>query len=207
MIANYWKNLFSSPSSTNLIRNVEVDETNISIKMFYNISIIGIGGFGMVRKVRKLVGSDYGKEYAMKCISKEMILKRSSGANIVYQELNCLMLLLDCKYTCNIHYAFQDCRYIYFVLDLADGGDLRTKVITSPDKRLSEEFAKYYISQVIEALSFCHQKNILHRGHCYYNYYFFSSFNFIIILRFQYIIIYIKILSQLIFYCNRMEMS
>ena len=62
----------------------------------------------------------------------------------------------------NSHYAFQDESYLYLVLDLARGGDLRYNLSASGG-RFSEERAKFYVAQVVLALDYLHQIGIIHR--------------------------------------------
>lgn len=71
-----WKeeNVTKSISSSNY-NEVEVDLTHFEIAH----CTIGLGGFGIVREVTKLSGSDKGYRYAMKSMGKAAILKRSSG--------------------------------------------------------------------------------------------------------------------------------
>jgi serine/threonine protein kinase len=51
---------------------------------------------------------------------------------------------------------------LYVVLELASGGDFFDYVITSGEK-LSEEIARYYFKQLIEALEFLHKNDVIHR--------------------------------------------
>jgi hypothetical protein len=127
-------------------------------------SVIGIGGFGMVRQAIKVTGNDRNVMYAVKSLSKAVILKRSSGLAAVMTELRALALLVDSKFICNIHYAFQDERFLYMVISLGAGGDLRFALKFSPNCRFSESKAQFYIAQVILAISSCHAAKILHRG-------------------------------------------
>jgi serine/threonine protein kinase len=51
---------------------------------------------------------------------------------------------------------------LYVVLELASGGDFFDYVITSGE-RLPEDIARYYFKQLIEALSFLHKNDVIHR--------------------------------------------
>ena len=78
-------------------------------------------------------------------------------------ELKALILLVDEVFVCSVHYAFQDERCIYLVLDLAKFGDLRMNLKISQNNRFTEERARFYVCQILLALDSCHKKNILHR--------------------------------------------
>ena len=52
--------------------------------------------------------------------------------------------------------------HIFFVMDLAEGGDLFGK-LGSKRRYTSELEAKKHFRQILSALSFCHQMGIAHR--------------------------------------------
>ena len=56
----------------------------------------------------------------------------------------------------NLHYAFQDDRNLYFVMDYYPGGDLLT-LISKYDERLDEQMAKFYIAEMVLAIESLHQ--------------------------------------------------
>jgi serine/threonine protein kinase len=146
-------------SSKNYNEN-EIDLSNFSSPQ----NILGIGGFGMVRLLTKLSGSDKNQSYALKSLSKFAILQRSSGINAAFSELKALALLVDAVFVCSLHYAFQDEKFLYMVIDLASGGDLRLALKISLNHRFDEVRARFYIAQVILAIDCCHGSSILHRG-------------------------------------------
>ena len=160
--------------STDCQREESADDANpveIDVSHFWYKTkggrTLGLGGFGIVRRVVKQTGSDKGTEYAMKSMSKAAILKRSSGPLSVMTELRALIMLQDCQYISNIRYAFQDSKYIYIVLDLAKGGDMRYNMRLATHSRFTESAAKFFICQILLAVSYCHKFSILHRGLVY----------------------------------------
>ncbi len=71
-----WKDDSNTRSLSTLNYNdVEVDLTHFTIET----KTLGLGGFGMVRSVKKNTGFDQGTHFAMKSMGKSAILKRSSG--------------------------------------------------------------------------------------------------------------------------------
>lgn len=95
-------------------------------------------------------------------MSKASVLRRKNGVATVFTELK-ILSMVNCPFICNCHYAFQDENYLYLVLDLASGGDLRYNLSIAPNQRFSEERAKFYICQIMLAVQYCHSMNILHR--------------------------------------------
>ena len=140
------------------------DPAHVDIHSFSSPrKLLGLGGFGCVRAVKKLTGRDRNTNYALKSLSKHAVLQRSSGVSSVLSELKALALLADAPFVCNVHYAFQDECFLYMVLDLAVGGDMRYNLKCSPYYRFSEHRARFYIAQVLLAVEACHQASILHR--------------------------------------------
>ena len=90
------------------------------------------------------------------------MLSKTSGPNSAITELR-ILATLDNPFICNCHYAFQDENYLYLVLDLAIGGDMKFNLNKSANGRFSEKTSKFIFCQVILALEYCHSNNILHR--------------------------------------------
>lgn len=150
---------------TKTVTTFNFNETEVDLTHFSKgYDALGVGGFGLVRRVRKYTGNDKGIDYAMKSMSKEAILKRTSGPSAVITELKCLILLSDCRYICRIHYAFQSPSHLFMILELASGGDLRCCLRATPQSKFSETTAKLLVCQIFLALEHCHRLNILHRG-------------------------------------------
>ncbi len=143
----------------------QVNETEVDLSHFLvGKDVLGLGGFGIVRKVTKLTGSDDGKEYALKSMSKGMVLARNTGCMAVMTELKTLIMVDDCEFICRLHYAFQDDSNLYMVLDYAPCGDLRYNIRLAPMLRFSEALSRIFTYQILSALNHCHRRSILHRG-------------------------------------------
>ena len=59
----------------------------------------------------------------------------------------------------NMHFAFQDKEYLYLVMDLLTGGDLRYHI--SLHKTFSEEQTRFFICGIILSLEYIHSKGAL----------------------------------------------
>ena len=79
---------------------------------------IGRGGFGKVWRVEK-----DGDMFAMKEMLKARVSAKKSIESVM-MELD-LMCEIDSDFIVNVHYAFHDESYLYLVMDLMEGGDLR----------------------------------------------------------------------------------
>lgn len=145
---------------TGPINEIEIDLTHFTAPK----EILGIGGFGVVRRVIKNTCADGGSSYAMKSIAKATILARPSGAAAVMTELKALVLVRNSEYICNLQYAFQDEAFLYMIFEYAIGGDMRFNLRKAHNYRFSETLSKMIIRQVFLALDHCHNCSILHRG-------------------------------------------
>lgn len=61
--------------------------------------------------------------YAMKEMSKSVILAKKSVTSIIFEKE--LLSRLNHPFICNICYAFQDEENLYLIVELSNGGDLR----------------------------------------------------------------------------------
>ena len=61
----------------------------------------------------------------------------------------------------NTEYVFSDPARIYFVMKFARGGDLFNHL--KKQRRFKEEQAKFYISNICQAIGFLHSNEIIHR--------------------------------------------
>jgi serine/threonine kinase 32 len=103
--------------------NSKRDPPTVMVEHFNKERMLGIGGFGKVHAVVKKVGHDKDKWYAMKTLDKKALRK----SNLLAEIKNEFGLLKDLNFifTCNLFYCFQDDASVYFVIDIALGGDLR----------------------------------------------------------------------------------
>lgn len=100
------------------------------------------------------------KEYAIKILDKRHIIKEKK-VKYVNIEKNTLNRLTDHPGIVRLYYTFQDERSLYFVLDLASGGELLSHL-----KRVStfsEECTRFYSAQILDTIDYMHRCGIIHR--------------------------------------------
>ena len=130
---------------------------------FEKVNIIGIGTFSEVWHV---IDKKYKKEFAMKLILKSKIIDKKFIKGII-KERN-LLSKLNHSFLVNMHFSFQDNQYLYIILDLMKGGDLRYyyKLSNSDDihnnKKFTEKECHFMVSNLILALEYIHKNNIVH---------------------------------------------
>ena len=145
-------------------RSSDQTTEELSVSSFLISNVIGIGGFGLVR-VAIRAGSHHDKALlAIKSISKESVVRRSTnGLKAVLNELDAMCILKGCPFISEMKYAFQDAIFLYLVTSCYLGGDLRYNMKATKLCRFPEATAKFYIVQVLLALKHCHSHFILHR--------------------------------------------
>ena len=103
-------------------------------------------------------------EFAMKRILKSKIIDKKFTKEII-KERN-LMSKLNHPFLVNMHFSFQDNQYLYMILDLMKGGDLRyyCNKYHSEDanKQFTEKECNFMVSNLILALEYIHKNNLLH---------------------------------------------
>lgn len=67
---------------------------------------------------------------------------------------------LNYQFICNLRYSFQDIEYMYMVIDLMNGGDLRFHISR---KTFTEEAVRFWIAELGCALRYIHKQGIIHR--------------------------------------------
>ena len=119
------------------------------------IKTIGRGAFGKVDLVRHKKSKQV---YAMKLLSKSEMIKRSESA--FYWEERFIMAHAVTDWIVKLHFAFQDERYLYMVMDFMPGGDL-VNLMSNFD--VPEKWAKFYCAEIVLAVDSIHKMGFVHR--------------------------------------------
>nr|XP_018901090.1 PREDICTED: rho-associated protein kinase 2 isoform X1 [Bemisia tabaci] len=137
--------------------SVAGDIENLRMKPddFQVLKIIGRGAFGEIQLVRHKYTK---KVYAMKLLNKFDMIKRSDSA--FFWEERDIMAHANSEWIVQLHFAFQDHRYLYMVMDYMPGGDL---VNLMSDYDVPESWAQFYCAEVVMALDAIHSMGFVHR--------------------------------------------
>lgn len=80
--------------------------------------------------------------------------------HLPFSEVNDANFSLFFLFNLQLHYAFQDAKYLYMVMDYMPGGDL-VNLMGSYD--MPEKWAKFYCAEVVLALDAIHSMGFIHR--------------------------------------------
>lgn len=122
---------------------------------FNVIKVIGRGAFGEVQLVRHKSTNNV---YAMKRLSKFEMIKRPDSA--FFWEERYIMAHADSEWIVQLHYAFQDSKYLYMVMEYMPGGDI---VSLMSMYEIPEKWAVFYTMEVVLALDTIHNMGFIHR--------------------------------------------
>ncbi|XP_060769919.1 cGMP-dependent protein kinase 1 [Neoarius graeffei] len=117
---------------------------------------LGLGGFGRVELVTTL---HHGKYYALKKISKKIIVQKRQEQHVLFEKR--LLLDIECDFIVRLHGTFRDSRYIYMVMDFCSGGEIWTKL--KEVHRFEEDITVFIAACVVEAYAYLHKKDIMYR--------------------------------------------
>jgi serine/threonine kinase 32 len=127
----------------------------VNLNHFRLLRVVGRGAFGKVRIVER---KDTNLAFALKYIRKDEVVRSESVRNIIRERR--MLEYVNHPFICNLRYSFQDIEYMYLVVDLMSGGDLRFHISR---KTFTEEAVRFWISELGCALRYIHQQNIIHR--------------------------------------------
>ncbi|RAL62582.1 hypothetical protein DID88_004431 [Monilinia fructigena] len=126
----------------------------VSLNHFRLLRVVGKGAFGKVRIVER---KDTGLTFALKYIRKDEVVRQESVRNIIRERR--MLEHLNHPFICNLRYSFQDIEYMYLVVDLMNGGDLRFHISR---KTFTEEAVQFWIAELGIALKYIHKQGHIH---------------------------------------------
>ncbi|KAF9930464.1 Serine/threonine kinase [Linnemannia zychae] len=126
---------------------------------FNFIAVLGRGNFGKVMLAEEKKG---GELYAIKALKKDSIVQHdevesAKSEKRIFQVAN----KERHPFLTTLHSTFQTPTRLYFVMEYVKGGDLMMHI--QNDRRFGERRAKFYGCEVLLALQYFHQNNIVYR--------------------------------------------
>lgn len=129
----------------------------VKLSDFEKMQTVGLGSFGRVRLCRY---KKKDKIYVMKILKKMEIIKQKQ-VDHVYSEFNILSVLNHPFIVQLVGMNFEDPKYLYFIIEYIQGGELFTLLRTRGSFPLEQ--AKFYTAHIITIFEYLHGKNIIYR--------------------------------------------
>lgn len=127
------------------------------VKDFIFGQLLGEGSYSQV-----ILGTDRQthKEYAVKILDKKHIIKEKK-VKYVNIEKDTLNRLIEHPGIVRLFYTFQDSTSLYYVLDIASGGELLGALKKTGS--FDEECTRFYGAQILDAIEHIHNRGVIHR--------------------------------------------
>lgn len=132
------------------------EESNLSMKNFEIISVIGRGCYGKVMLCRK---RDNNQLIAIKSIHKNKLIQKNN-VNMVLSEKNILSTIKH-PFIVKLLYTFQSETKVYFALEYCPGGDMFFQLQNR--KSFSIHDVMIYVAEIALALDSLHKNGIVYR--------------------------------------------
>ena len=132
------------------------EESPIQETDFEKLKLLGKGSFGKVYLVRQKNTKNL---FAMKILSKEYLKEKNEQEHTKTERQ--LLSQLNNPFIINLYYAFQNEKYLFLISDFIQGGDLFFHL--KRERFFSDEKSKFYICELILALEYLHNKNMIYR--------------------------------------------
>ncbi|KAL9365638.1 hypothetical protein Peur_043511 [Populus x canadensis] len=156
----------NSPSSSSNNNNGNVQRSksfafrapqeNFTIQDFELGKIYGVGSYSKVVRAKK---KDTGIVYALKIMDKKFITKENKTAYVKLERI--VLDQLDHPGIVRLFFTFQDNYSLYMALESCEGGELFDQITRKG--RLSEDEARFYAAEVVDALEYIHSMGLIHR--------------------------------------------
>ncbi|KAF9008000.1 kinase-like domain-containing protein [Cyathus striatus] len=119
---------------------------------------LGDGSYSTVKLATHL---PTGKQYAVKVIEKQHLITKKKQSTAHAERRSLMTLGSGHPGIVRMWYSFQDQWRLYFVLDLARNGEMKT--LLSRMGSLSVDCARYYSALLVDILKYMHSKKVIHR--------------------------------------------
>lgn len=147
------------PTSTHMFGNYQ-DSLQITLQDLEFGKVLGKGAFGLVKLAIYKQPDVESQTFAVKCQSKVALIE-SGFKESVLNEMKLMQYVSKSPWITKIYCTLQDKYYIYFVLELLQGGEFFSYL--RHHGKLSEPSAKFYAAIVIKGLSNLHELKIAYR--------------------------------------------
>nr|KAJ3412449.1 Serine/threonine kinase [Polyrhizophydium stewartii] len=131
----------------------------VTIDDFHFVAVLGRGAFGKVMLATEKATNQL---YAIKALKKEFIIQNDDVKSTKLEKFIFQAASAEHHpFMVNLHSSFQTDSRVYFVMEYVAGGDLMCHI--QDKKRFSQARTRFYACEVLLALQYFHQNNIVYR--------------------------------------------
>lgn len=125
---------------------------------FERIKLIGQGDVGKVYLVRL---RDTTQLFAMKVLSKKEMIERNKLKRCLTERE--ILATVDYPFIVTLYYCFQSPDHLFLVMDYCAGGEFFRMLKSQPERRIPEDWVRFYAAEVLLALEYLHQCGFIYR--------------------------------------------
>ncbi|KAI8926555.1 kinase-like domain-containing protein [Entophlyctis helioformis] len=141
------------------VSQVKTPPKDVTIDDFHFVAVLGRGAFGKVMLANEKLT---GHLYAIKALKKEFIIQNDDVKSTKLEKSIFQAASAEHHpFMVNLHSSFQTESRVYFVMEYVPGGDLMCHI--QDKKRFSQARTRFYACEVLLALQYFHQNNIVYR--------------------------------------------
>lgn len=118
---------------------------------------LGRGNYGLVKLA---VHCDTSEQYAVKIVKKE-VLEYETASNVDIKREIAIMKALDHSNIVALNDVLYSPKRVFMVMELVRGGELFESIVKNG--RQTEETARKYFHQLVDAVHYCHHRGVYHR--------------------------------------------
>ncbi|CAF3038670.1 unnamed protein product [Rotaria sp. Silwood2] len=134
---------------------VQPSKQTVKVEDFQLGRTIGMGMFGRVRLVK------HGNEsLAVKIMEKRVIVELGEVENILSEKR--ILQAINFPFIVSLVYSFKDNSYLYLAFEFVSGGEMFVHL--RKVNKFSEDQARFYAGQIVLALEYLHDSNIIYRN-------------------------------------------
>lgn len=144
-------------NETTYLRDVRA---RVSANSFTRLKTIGHGAFGVVALVRE---RSSGAVFAMKQLRKADMLRKGQEGHVRAERdlMTSASASTNAQWIVKLVYSFQDVDHLYLIMEFMGGGDLLNLLIEKDV--FAEDFARFYVAEMILAIHEAHKLGYIHR--------------------------------------------
>jgi protein-serine/threonine kinase len=118
-------------------------------------------GQGSVGRVYEVIKRDTKRTYAMKVLSKRLLVEENVVDN-AFTERNVLVQSLSNPFIANLKFSFQTTNHLFLVMDYFPSGELYD--FLERERCLSEKRCQFFAAEIVCAFDHIHNRNIVYRN-------------------------------------------